>query len=77
MDRHLFLAAPLAEGHEDSATLSVYYDITSGHYECDVDNRIAGVIRRTDAGEWVDAETGEQTDLSRRAGELIDKRKDG
>lgn len=74
MDRHLFVAAPLDEADKDSPTLSVYFDIATGHYECFLDRKLAGVIKSDHNKEWVDAETGEPTDLSRRAGLLIEKR---
>jgi hypothetical protein len=77
MDRHLFLAAPWADDQQDSATLSVYYDINSGHYECDIDNRLAGVIKQTETGQWIDVSSGETTELASRAGLLIDKRREG
>jgi len=74
MNRHLFLAAPWDESDENSPTLSVYFDISSGHYECDIDSQLAGVIKSTPDKRWVDANTGQPTDISRRAGSLIDKR---
>ena len=74
MDRHLFVAAPWDEADNDSPTLSVYFDITTGHYECFIDRKLAGVIKSNDNKEWVDADSGSPTDLSRRAGSLIEKR---
>jgi hypothetical protein len=74
MDRHLFLAAPWDENDDNSPTLSVYFDISTGHYECDIDNKFVATIRTDELKQWIDTDTGEPTNISRRAGELIDKR---
>ncbi|RYZ26031.1 MAG: hypothetical protein EOP49_43915 [Sphingobacteriales bacterium] len=68
MDRYVFLAAPITEG-----ALSVYYDINSGYYDCEVDNQIAATIAHNDNTEWIDVNTGSVTDFSTRIGALIDK----
>jgi hypothetical protein len=67
MDRHILVAAPWDPADDNSPTLSIYFDISTGHYECDIDNKIAGVIKADDNGGWVDVESGNPTDLSRRA----------
>ena len=74
MDRHLFLAAPWEEADSKAATLSVFYDINTGHYECEIGNQIATTIKLNENKEWVDAETGKPSEFARKAGLLIDKR---
>jgi hypothetical protein len=68
MDRHVFLAAPLAEG-----ALTVFYDINSGHYECEIENVFVATIGHNEQKEWVDVKTGEASEFSRKVGAMIDK----
>jgi hypothetical protein len=68
MERYVFLAAPLTEG-----ALSVYYDINSGQYECEIDNQFSATIAHNDNKEWIDVQTGNVTEFSARVGALIDE----
>ncbi len=74
MDRHIFVAAPYNGPGDTEATLSVYYDINSGHYECFLDQDLVAVIHADSAGRWTDVRTGETSALISAAGKLIDKR---
>jgi hypothetical protein len=73
MDRHVFLTAPYADDANVERILNVFYDINSGHYDCELDNRIVATITFRD-NKWVDADTNETTEFSARVGALIDER---
>jgi hypothetical protein len=74
MDKHLFLAAPWENSDDKSATLSVFYDINSGHYECEIGNQLTATIKQNDNKEWIDANTGQPSAFAKKAGLLINKR---
>ncbi len=74
MDRHLTAAAPYTADNGVEATLSIYYDINSGHYECFLDDKLVAVITSETHGKWINRETGQTDHLTQTAGELIDKR---
>ncbi|RYY22850.1 MAG: hypothetical protein EOO04_15080 [Chitinophagaceae bacterium] len=74
MDRHIIAAAPYMADNGVEATLSIYYDINSGHYECFLDDKMVAVVTNKAPGVWVNTETGDSDEITITAGELIDKR---
>jgi hypothetical protein len=73
MDRHIFAAAPYTADNGVEATLSIYYDINSGHYECFLDDKMVATVTSKAPGLWINIETGESDHIASTAGELIDK----